>query len=81
MLEEPFKKKRGRKPKKYYEQKALLEQTLAEQRAQQRNELHEIENEEEVLMRQDEFRKHPLFRMLQVHALELQEYIMAKRQQ
>ena len=33
MLEEPFKKKRGRKPKKYYEQKALLEQTLAEQRA------------------------------------------------
>jgi len=25
MLEEPFKKKRGRKPKKYYEQKALLE--------------------------------------------------------
>ena len=30
LLEQPFKKKRGRKPKKYYVQKALLEQTLAE---------------------------------------------------
>ena len=30
LLEEPFKKKRGRKPKKYYEQKALFEQTLAD---------------------------------------------------
>ena len=71
LLEEPFKKKRGRKPKKYYEQKALLEQTLAEQRAQQRADLHEIENEEEVLLRQDEYRKHPLFRMLQMHSMEL----------
>lgn len=81
LLEEPFKKKRGRKPKKYYEQKALLEQTLAEQRAQQKAELNELENEEEVLQRQDEYRKHPLFSMLKQHAEELQEYIHLKKQQ
>ena len=50
LLEEPFKKKRGRKPKKYYEQKAILEQQLAEQRAQ-KAEINDIENEEEVLFR------------------------------
>ena len=44
---------------------------MAEQRAQQRADLHEIENEEEVLLRQDEYRKHPLFRMLQMHSMEL----------
>jgi len=51
LLEEPFKKKRGRKPKKYYEQKAILEQTLADQRAAEKAELHEIENEEEIMLR------------------------------
>jgi len=33
--------------------------------------MHDIENEEEVLMRQDEYRKHPLFSMLSMHANEL----------
>ena len=80
LLEEPFKKKRGRKPKKYYEQKALLEQTLAEQRAAEKAELHEIENEEEIMLRQEEYRKHPLFSMLQMHTNELQEYIRLKKE-
>ena len=34
-----------------------------------------------MLLRQDEFRKHPLYSMLQSHSMELREYIYLKRQQ
>ena len=53
---------------------------MADQRAAQKAELHEIENEEEIMLRQDEYRKHPLFSMLKMHAMELTDYIQLKRE-
>ena len=75
LLQEPFKKRRGRKPKAYYEQKALLEQQLAEQRAKEQADINEAENEEEVMLRQNEYRKHPLYNKLELFDAELGEFI------
>ena len=81
LLQEPFKKRRGRKPKAYYEQKALLEQQLAEQRAKEQVDVKEPENEDDVLLRSNEYRKHPLFNKLELFDSELNEFIQEKRKQ
>lgn len=53
---EPAKKKRGRKPKSFYENKAKMEQEAQEKlREIQQNTMNDAENEEEVLARQDEY--------------------------
>ena len=40
-----------------------------------KQDIQDIENEEEVLMRQDEFMKHPLWDKLKEHSLELADFI------
>ena len=45
---------------------------------EQDEEIDEIENEEEVYMRRDEYKRHPLFGLLKQHTEELQDYITTK---
>lgn len=42
-------------------------------------EIEEIENEEEVQMRKDEYTKHPLYKVLQLYTEELEEFIEKKQ--
>ena len=42
-------------------------------------EMQEAENEEEVKLRQDEYKQHPLYSKLQLYAEELKDYIEEKR--
>lgn len=44
-----------------------------------KQEMQEAENEEEVKLRQDEFKQHPLFSKLKLYAEELKDYIEEKR--
>lgn len=63
--EEPMKKKRGRKPKSFYEDQ---QNQLDKQNKEDQN---EMENEDEVLERQDEYMNHALFSILQKHSDDL----------
>jgi hypothetical protein len=42
--------------------------------------VEEAENEEEVKLRADEYRSHPLFTRLQLYSEELRDYINEKKQ-
>lgn len=44
-----------------------------------KEELQEAENEEEVKIRQDEYKSHPLFAKLKLYAEELKDYIEEKQ--
>ncbi len=44
-----------------------------------KEEMQEAENEEEVKIRQDEFKQHPLFSKLIIYSDELRDYIEEKR--
>ena len=46
-----------------------------------RHEINEIENEEEVLMRNSEFKGHPLYLILSQFTVELKDFIEEKRRQ
>ena len=77
---EKVKKKRGRKPKSFYLQQQMEQEKMASEQMEKRKlEMQEAENEEEVKLRQDEYRSHPLFGKMQTYAEELKEYIEEKR--
>ena len=42
-------------------------------------EMQEAENEEEVVLRQDEYKQHPMFARLSLYTEELKDYIIEKR--
>lgn len=65
---EPVKKKRGRKPKSYYDN--LQKQETKEEREQQ-----EAENEEQVFERSDEFKKHALYSILIGHSARMESLL------
>jgi len=44
-----------------------------------KQEMEEAENEEEVKARQDEYKQHPLWERLKVHAEELKDYIKERK--
>lgn len=75
-----MKKKRGRKPKSFYIEQQKEQERIAREQAEARKlEMQEAENEEEVKLRADEYKNHPLFAMLELYTDELQEYIEERR--
>jgi hypothetical protein len=50
-----------------------------EQMEKRKQEMQEAENEEEVKLRFDEYKSHPLFSKLSLYAEELRDYIEEKR--
>lgn len=78
--DEPVKKKRGRKPKSYYENIAKQEREQQEKLIEQAQQsINEQENEEEVIERQDEFRGHPLYKLLCTYQTEMQALLVTVR--
>ncbi len=77
---EKIKKKRGRKPKSFYLQQQQEQERLAREQADlRRQEMQDLENEEEVKLRHDEYKQHPLFSRLQLYSEELKDFIEEKR--
>ena len=77
---EKIKKKRGRKPKSFYIEQQKEQERLARESADMRmQEMQEAENEEEVVLRQDEYKQHPMFARLSLYTEELKDYIIEKR--
>ena len=83
-----IKKKRGRKPKSFYQQKILEEQRQREQILID-NQIKKTENEDADTQdinelskgaeRNSEFKIHPLYQMLMNYSKELKDYIIEKR--
>lgn len=79
---EKAKKKRGRKPKSFYLQQQQEQERMAkEQQDKRQEEMQEAENEEEVKLRADEYKSHPLFSRLLLYSEELKDYIEEKKKQ
>ena len=77
---EKIKKKRGRKPKSFYIQQQQEQERIAREQAELRKqELQDLENEEEVKLRADEYKTHPLFGRLSQYTEELKDFIEEKR--